>query len=85
MSGMCLEEAGQDVTTEKNKNVTTRRARSVTLNLRITPEEKKNIERCASVLGMTQTELVMSGVQIISGMIEKHKENQAGARKGQNT
>lgn len=65
-----------DVTTEKEKNVTTRRARNITLNLRITREEKREIERCASVLGMTRTELVMNGVGIISGMIEKHRENQ---------
>ena len=65
-----------DVTTEKDKNVTTHRTRNITLNLRVTKEEKREIERCASVLGMTRTELVISGVQIISGMIEKHKANQ---------
>lgn len=71
------------VTTVKSKNVTTQRNRDVTLNLRVTPGEKKEIERCAAVLGMTQTELVLNGVKIISGMIEKHKEKQAEARKEQ--
>ena len=70
-----------NVTTEKNENVTTRRHRNTTLNLRVTPEEKHEIEKCASVLKMTQTELVMSGVQIISGMIKKHRENQREAER----
>ena len=68
------------VTTEKNKNVTTKRVRNITLNLRVTKEEKHEIEKCASVLGMTQTELVMSGVKIILGMIEKHKKQREEER-----
>ncbi|MDE7045150.1 MAG: DUF1778 domain-containing protein [Acetatifactor sp.] len=74
-----------DVTTEKRKNVTTRRARNISLNLRVTKEEKREIERCASVLGMNQTELILNGVGIISGMIEKHRENRrakGGERSG---
>lgn len=74
-----------DVTTGKERNVTTQRARNIPLNLRITKEEKCRIERCAAVLGMTQTELIMNGVGIISGMIDKHRENQrakGGERSG---
>lgn len=74
-----------DVTTGKERNVTTQRTRNIPLNLRVTKEEKRKIERCASVLGMTQTELVMNGVGIISGMIDKHRENQkakGGERSG---
>ncbi len=71
------------VTTGKDKKVTTRRNRDVTLNLRVTKAEKHEIGYCASVLGMSQTELLMNGVHIISGMIEKHKEKQAEAGKGQ--
>lgn len=72
-----------DVTTGKNKDVTTPRKRNVPLNLRVTPGEKKEIECCAAALGMTQTELVMNGVHIIDGMIKKHKEKQAEAGKEQ--
>ncbi|MCM1213292.1 MAG: hypothetical protein NC331_11430 [Lachnospiraceae bacterium] len=77
----CMEDETVDVTTGKEKNVTTPRKRTVTLNLRVTPGEKKDIERCAAALGMTQTELVLNGVGIIRGMIEKHRENQK--RRGQ--
>ncbi|MCM1217523.1 MAG: DUF1778 domain-containing protein [Lachnospiraceae bacterium] len=64
------------VTTGEIKSVTTPRKRAATLNLRVTPQEKEDIERCAAALGMTQTELVLNGVGIIKGMIEKHRENQ---------
>ncbi|MCM1543449.1 MAG: hypothetical protein NC121_19660, partial [Blautia sp.] len=36
----------------------------------------KDIEHCAAALGMTQTEVVLNGVGIIRGMIEKHREDQ---------
>lgn len=50
------------------------------MNLRVTPEEKRRVDYCAAALGMTRTELLMSGAQIISGMIEKHKENQKAGK-----
>lgn len=71
------------VTTKNEKNVTTLRKRAMFLNLRVTAEEKREIERCSSILGMTQTELILNGVKIISEMIEKHKEKQAKARREQ--
>lgn len=72
-----------DVKTEKAGNVKTACRREVSMNLRVTREEKKEMERCASILRMTQTELVMNGVKIISGMIEKHRENQKTMEKDQ--
>lgn len=72
-----------DVKTGKAGNVKTARRRDVSINLRITREEKKEMERCAAILRMTQTELVMNGVKIISGMIEKHRENQKTMEKNQ--
>lgn len=62
-----------DVKTEKGTHVKPQRIRTVNINIRATQAEKREIERCSSVLGMSQTELLMSGVKIISGMIEKHK------------
>lgn len=74
-----------DVKTEKMKNVKTVRARDVSINMRVTRKEKEEIERCAAILGMNQTELVLNGVHIIDGMIRKHKEKQAESGKGKGT
>lgn len=74
-----------DVKTGKMENVKTARTRDTSINMRVTREEKEEIERCAAILGMNQTELILNGVHIIDGMIRKHKEKQAEAGKGQGT
>jgi len=65
-----------DVKTEKAADVKPQRIRTVNINMRTTQAEKHEIERCSAALGMTQTELLLSGVKIISGMIEKHKKEE---------
>lgn len=72
-----------DVKTRETGNVKTVRRRDISINLRVTREEKKEMERCAAILGMTQTELVMNGVKIISGMIEKHREARKKGQEGE--
>lgn len=47
--------------------------RNETVTIRLTAAEKRQLEHCASRLGMTNTEVIVNGVQIISGMIEKHQ------------
>lgn len=74
-------ERHMDVKTGKEGNVKTVRRRDVNMNLRVTREEKREMERCASILGMTQTELILNGVGIISGMIEKHRKGQRERRR----
>lgn len=41
--------------------------RSVNLNIRITKEESKRIQKCADKLNMTRTDTIMKGI----GMVEK--------------
>lgn len=44
------------------------------LCMRVTADEKTMIAHCASCLGMTQTDVIMQGIKIINGLIEKHRE-----------
>lgn len=71
-----------DVKTEKAADVKPQRIRTVNINMRTTQAEKHEIERCSAALGMTQTELLLSGVKIISGMIEKHKNTKRKKTEG---
>lgn len=43
------------------------------LDIRVTDDEKAMIAHCASCLGMTQTDVIMQGVKIVNGLIEKHR------------
>lgn len=43
------------------------------LCMRVTADEKAMITHCASCLGMTQTDVIMQGVKIVNGLIEKHR------------
>lgn len=54
-------------------------ARRETVTVRMTAEEKRMLKYCAGKLGMTDTDVLISGIKIISGMIEKH---QAGRETG---
>lgn len=48
--------------------------RSRTVTIRLTAAEKRNLEYCASKLGMTQTEVVVKGTEILRGIIDKQRE-----------
>lgn len=55
--------------------------RKETVTIRLTTPEKRELEHCAGKLGMTQTEVILNGVKIISGMIEKHQAKKESATK----
>lgn len=52
-----------------------KKIKSETMNIRLSIDEKKKIEYCAKRLGLTRTEVLMNGVEIITGMIMKHEKN----------
>ena len=45
--------------------------RDITVTLRLTQGEKKDLEYCAGKLGMTQTEILVKGLGIIKGIIDR--------------
>lgn len=48
--------------------------RNKQLCMRVTADEKAMIAHCASCLGMTQTDVIVQGVKIVNGLLEKHRE-----------
>lgn len=52
------------------------------LDIRVTDDEKAMITHCASCLGMTQTDVIMQGVKIVNGLIEKHREGREHDKRG---
>lgn len=52
------------------------------LCMRVTADEKAMIAHCASCLGMTQTDVIMQGVKIVNGLIEKHREGREHDKRG---
>ena len=49
-----------------------KRDRKVTI--RLTAPEKRNIQYCASRLGMTQTEVLVKGAEVLRGIIDRQRE-----------
>lgn len=45
--------------------------RNVSLNLRITNDEAALIQECADLLGITRTDVIIQGVKLVKGKIEK--------------
>ena len=52
------------------------------LCMRVTADEKAMIAHCASCLGMTQTDVIMQGIKIVNGLIEKHREGREHDKRG---
>lgn len=49
--------------------------RDVTATFRLTATEKANIEYCAAHLCMTQTEVVVQGVELVKEIIDKRRQS----------
>lgn len=45
--------------------------RNVSLNLRITKDEAALIQECADLLGITRTDVIIQGVKLVKGKLEK--------------
>ncbi len=45
--------------------------RNVNLNIRITKNEAERIQSCAKKLGMTRTDVIMTGIELVEKQIEQ--------------
>lgn len=45
--------------------------RNVNLNLRLTKDEAELIQKCASQLGMTRTDVIMKGIKLVESELKK--------------
>ena len=45
--------------------------RTVSLNIRLTPEESERIEKCAAATEQTKTDTIMAGIDLLEKRLEK--------------
>jgi hypothetical protein len=48
-------------------------SRTKKMNMRLTEQELEDIEKCAETLGISRTDTVMSGIELLKAEIEKRK------------
>lgn len=45
--------------------------RNVNLNIRLTEQESKDVQECANILGLSRTDTIMKGIQMVKSEIKK--------------
>lgn len=45
--------------------------RKVNLNIRLTEQEAKDIQKCADILGITRTDVIMKGIELVKAEIKE--------------
>ncbi len=45
--------------------------RKINLNIRLTEQEAKDIQECAESLGITRTDAIMRGIELVKAQIKK--------------
>lgn len=53
--------------------------KEVTMTVRLTREEKAEVEQCARLLGQSNTETVVMGIHLVKEVIERHRDRLAAA------
>ena len=45
--------------------------RKINLNIRLTEQEAKDIQECAKILGMSRTDTILKGIELVKAKIKK--------------